>query len=187
MNIKYLEALKNKYLVLDDKDNISLVNSEEDIKETLNLENQLEEKIQVYEKYCKLKNKALENLEGIKKCNNLLYILIILIYIYTCSQMGWLFAIVPSLLAFSTEKLLSVYFFKTKKYNEKILKFAEAKKEKYNIELENIENKLKQLKQKNNYKKENIIDLIEQNTVIDKEETIDKNLVKKLVKKPDVK
>lgn len=198
MNDKYLETDKNKYLVLDENKNISLVNLDIDAKEILNLENDLEDKENNYNKL----KQELKELKGKLYDKKVIDKVFFSGFLLLCIGLSKFVPVTFFVIAYALTKSITLLYLGTNKEQEKIIK---EKIGKINIEKEEINelyNKLEYTKEKYNYKKTNINDFIDNNYCLEYDNIKDKpmsyiskdaaisyegNKVKKLVKRPDIK
>lgn len=195
MNNKYLQTDKNKYLVLDENRNISIVNSDVDAREILNLENDIEVKENNYYQQIdefKDMNKTFKTKKSLDK--SLLIITLIL-------MVGLNNYILYIVLTYLLTKGITTLVLGTNQSHRNNIREKNNKLEKLREELDELIDELENIKEKNNYKKENLIDIVENNYCLnhdylkvkpmsylsDTNISYNENKVKKLVKKPDIK
>jgi len=184
MNNKYFKTKDNKYIVIGNEKDISIVKSNNDIEKILNLENEIETFQNDLENYNKEINNAKININLKNNFNKMLfYAELVYALIAFVTKMASIDLIITTIIigSVSLEVLVTNILGSISKNEKKLHRFS-LRKEVALANIDALSIKLEKEKKNNDYTKENIISLINDNYKIEeKYDSLETNKVKKLV------
>jgi len=189
MNEKLLELDKNKYLMIEENNNVSIVETDNNLKEILNIEDDIKNEQDIYNSICR-KIDDFKLLKQKKKYSNRFLLVSEILYILSVLLLptNLIFSLLLGLGILITGKTLIALFHGKDTTLDKKIYELELKKNVSQAKIDSNEILLDIIKKNNNYKKESIVDHINERYYVEKEQE-NKNTkeIKKLVLKPEYK
>lgn len=184
MNNEYFKTKDNKYIVIGNEKDISIVKSNNDIEKILNLENEIETFEKDLENYNNEINNARISINLKKTFNKMLfYAELVYALIAFVTKMASIDLIITTIIlgTVGLEVLVTNILGSVSKNEDKLHKYT-LRKEVALANIDALSIKLEKEKKNNNYTKENVISLINDNYKIDeKYDSLENNKVKKLI------
>ena len=182
MNELYKKINENEYVVINDKNETSIVNSNTDIENILNLENNIEyinNNIKIYEEILIDIDKLKKERRIMRNISNIIESLLVFIVLFT--GMG-IFSLMIVCIGTFLEKIIN-YNFIDKQIEYKRLE-NNQKKDNAKKEQKELEQELKNLKKTSLYKKQELKEIIKETSKVDLNINYkDMPKVKRLIKK----
>lgn len=184
MNNEYFKTKDNKYIVIGNEKDISIVKSNNDIEKILNLENEIETFQNDLENYNNEINNAKISINYKKKFNKILfYAELVYALIAFVTKIASIDLIVTTIIigTVGLEVLVTNIVGSVSKNEDKLHKYT-LRKEVALANIDALSIKLEKEKKNNDYTKENVISLINDNYKIEeKYDSLETNKVKKLI------